>query len=136
MEQAWTGRVPANRSPAIGALRLDGRDATQAVTLAPGQSVIARVPIGDPDGDAVAMRWAVREESAARTVGGDHEDLPAAVELAFTGFVDGATARDPQPVHGARFTAPARPGPYRLFVEAHDGHGHAAYANLPFLVTP
>ncbi len=32
-----------------------------------------------------------------------------------------------------RFTAPA-PGHYRLFVEAHDGQGHAAYANLPFRV--
>jgi hypothetical protein len=134
MHRAWTGREPANRSPAIGALRLDGREATQGVRLAPAQPVVARVAVGDPDGDPVAMRWTVLEESGARSVGGDHEDRPREIALAFSGFVDAATARAPQPVHGARFAAPAQPGRYRLFVEAHDGHGHAAYANLPFEV--
>ena len=32
------------------------------------------------------------------------------------------------------FAAPSQPGPYRLFVEVHDGQGHAAYANFPFHV--
>ena len=35
---------------------------------------------------------------------------------------------------GLAFTAPVEPGAYRLFVEVHDGKGHAAYANLPFRV--
>ena len=42
--------------------------------------------------------------------------------------------RDPATSASTRGTAPAAPGHYRLFVEAHDGQGHAAYANLPFRV--
>jgi hypothetical protein len=134
MELVWRGHWPANRSPAIGVLQLDGKPASAGVTLAPGQVVVARVPVGEPDGDAIGMRWAVLEESGARTIGGDHEDVPPEVALAFQGYVVGSTVRDPTPVHAARFIAPTTPGNYRLFVQAHDGHGHAAYSNLPFRV--
>jgi len=33
------------------------------------------------------------------------------------------------------FTAPRRPGAYRLFVYVHDGDGSAGHANIPFYVT-
>jgi hypothetical protein len=134
MELAWRGRWPANRSPSIGVLQLDGKPASAGVTLTPGQAVVARVSVGEPDGDPVGMRWAVLAESEARSIGGDHEDVPPEVPLDFEGYVVGATARDPMPVHAVRFAAPTAPGHYRLFVQAHDGHGHAAYSNLPFRV--
>ena len=34
----------------------------------------------------------------------------------------------------AQVKAPAKPGPYRLFVYALDGHGKAAYSNISFCV--
>lgn len=125
MQQLWTGAGPANRAPSIAPLRIDGRTALDSVTLAPGAAHTATVDARDADGDPLTYRWVVLEESTAATIGGDPESLPAAVELR---SADAGTAGT------LRFTAPAAPGHYRLFVEAHDGQGHAAYANLPFRV--
>lgn len=124
MEYVWTGRWPANRAPSIRPLRLDGRVALDSVVLAAGQPAAAHVEADDADGDALRYRWTVLHESTATSIGGDREDVPPQVALAMEDDGRG----------GVRFTAPDAPGAYRLFVEVHDGHGHAAYANLPFKV--
>ena len=124
MEYVWTGRWPANRAPSIAPLRLDGRAATDSVVLEPGKPYAARVDAQDADGDPLRYRWTVLHESTATSIGGDREDVPPQVAVAMAD--DGAG--------GVRFAAPAAPGAYRLFVEVHDGQGHAAYANLPFKV--
>ncbi|MBS7457305.1 glycoside hydrolase family 2 TIM barrel-domain containing protein [Coralloluteibacterium stylophorae] len=124
MQRLWTGSWPANRSPSITPPLLDGRGATDSVTLAPGATVEARVEAADPDGDALAFRWYVLEESTATSTGGDPEDVPPEVAVATTETAPGRI----------RLTAPAEAGNYRLFVEVRDGHDHAAYANLPFRV--
>jgi hypothetical protein len=126
MHHAWTGAWPANRAPAITPMQLDGHGAEEGVVLAPGQAVHARVDVRDPDGDAVDLRWTLREETRATTIGGDREDVPATVPTR-NAKPDGS---------GLRFTAPRAPGDYRLFVEVRDGQGHAAHANLPFRVAP
>ncbi|MET0289125.1 MAG: hypothetical protein ABW178_05815 [Pseudoxanthomonas sp.] len=124
MQRAWTGQWPANRSPSITPIRLDGQLAVASVTLRPGQQATAAVEAADPEGDALQVHWEVRHESTATSVGGDAEQVPAVVPVSFTGTAAGAT----------RFAAPGRAGHYRLFVEVRDGHGHAAYANAPFRV--
>ncbi|MEL1265764.1 glycoside hydrolase family 2 TIM barrel-domain containing protein [Pseudoxanthomonas putridarboris] len=124
MQYVWTGRWPDNRAPSIRPLRLDGRVALDSVTLRPGVSCEARADAEDSDGDALSYRWTVLRESTASTIGGDREDVPPQVPLRM----------DEDGKGGLRFTAPEAPGNYRLFVEVHDGKGHAAYANLPFRV--
>ena len=124
MQYVWTGAWPANRAPSIRPLRLDGRLATDSVVLAPGASYAAQVEAQDADGDALTYHWTVLHESTATSIGGDREDVPAQVALAMQ--EDGRG--------GLVLVAPDAPGAYRLFVEVHDGHGHAAYANLPFRV--
>lgn len=126
MQQLWTGAWPANRAPSITPVRIDGRAALDSVTLAPGATHTAQVDARDADGDPIAYRWIVREESTATSIGGDPEVLPAAVDLRVS---------DADDAGALRFTAPAATGHYRLFVEAHDGQGHAAYANIPFRVS-
>ena len=124
MEYVWTGRWPANRAPSIQPLTLDGRKALDSVVLKAGQPVVAQADARDPDGDTLRYRWTVLHETTATSIGGDREDVPPDVSLEMEDTGQG----------GVRFRAPDVPGHYRLFVETHDGKGHAAYANLPFRV--
>ncbi|WP_192906703.1 glycoside hydrolase family 2 TIM barrel-domain containing protein [Luteimonas marina] len=124
MQFLWTGRWPDNRAPSIAPVTIDGNGATASVVLAPGSAHEAAAIADDADGDALQWHWYALEESTATSIGGDPESVPARVALHAQPSVDGRL----------RFTAPDRPGHYRLFVEVRDGHGHAAYANIPFRV--
>lgn len=121
---AWTGHWPAHRSPVLDGLTLDGQHAADNVTLVAGKVYTALVRASDPDGDKLAYRWQVREESGSRKVGGDEEKMPARLP----GLVKPTAAAK------VRLTAPAKPGPYRLYVYVRDSRGATAYANVPFLV--
>jgi hypothetical protein len=123
MHYAWNGSWPGNRAPQVRAITLDGEVASSSVTLNSGQQVEAMVDVVDPDGDDLTYRWELKPESDATAVGGDHENTLVNIEHSIE-RADAATTM---------LTAPA-PGAYRLFVYAFDGHGHAAHANIPFLV--
>ncbi len=125
LEFAWTGRIPANQAPVIQSLRLARRPAADNVRVAAGKRYTAKAEVADPDGDPVVFRWSVKPESTETVVGGDLEASIADLDGLFVG--------DPaQPE--VTMMAPGSPGQYRLFVMAYDGQGHAAHANIPFLV--
>jgi len=124
MQFLWTGRWPDNRAPSIAPITIDGRAATDSVTLKPKGAYEARVSASDAEGDRLTYRWKVLEESTATSIGGDPEAVPPQVMVKTEAGDEGTL----------RFSAPRRPGQYRLFVEVDDGHGHAAYANFPFQV--
>jgi len=127
MQYLWTGQWPAQRAPAIEPIRVDGKPAIDSVVLAAGSDHTATVHATTQDPGTLQYRWVVRAESKATSIGGDPEHLPAAVAL---------QRADTDPRSGDfRFSAPAQPGDYRLFVEVLDGDGRAAYANFPFQVT-
>jgi hypothetical protein len=125
MHRIWAGDWPGNRSPRVEALRLDGRGAREGVTLVAGDTYAASFDVRDPDGDPLRFRWEVKPESEATQAGGDFE--PPIPEL------EGCLA---DPAAPATTIAVAAPGRYRLFAYAYDDHGHAAHANIPFLVGP
>lgn len=124
MQLLWTGKPATNRAPSIAVPTIDGQRAQASITLSPGSTHKAQAAGEDPDGDALQYRWSVRGESTARSVGGDPEALPAQVDVRISETANGTM----------RFVAPTQSGAYRLFVEIHDGRGHAAYANVPFQV--
>ncbi|MDG2524172.1 glycoside hydrolase family 2 TIM barrel-domain containing protein [Stenotrophomonas sp. HITSZ_GD] len=124
MQYAWTGQWPDNRAPAIAPIRVDGKLASHSVVLKAGSRHRAHVQASDRDGDPLAYRWTLREESTATSIGGDPEHLPAAVDAAVQPGAPGQVT----------LVAPAKAGRYRLFVEVRDGQGHAAYANFPLQV--
>jgi hypothetical protein len=124
MQYLWTGAWPDNRSPAIAAIEIDSRSADQDITLLPDHVYGARVQADDSDRDLLKYRWLVLEESAAQSSGGDHEETPRTVAASVVDAGNGAM----------RFQAPSKPGAYRLFVYVYDHKGHAAHANIPFMV--
>ncbi|MCK7594316.1 hypothetical protein [Pseudomarimonas salicorniae] len=123
MQLLWTGRSPGHAAPEVDGLTLEGLSAVEGVTAAPGQALRAKLATYPMHGSAV-FDWTLREESRATSVGGDPETLPPSIEA-------GMRPGEPGQVS---FTAPARPGAYRLFVTVRDGRGKAGHANLPFLV--
>lgn len=123
MHYIWRGSWPSNRSPRVRAMTLDGRNARDDVVLTAGETYAATFDVEDPDDDAVTYRWEVKPESDATQEGGDFEEPITSIR----GLID-----DPRAAR-IRLTAPDV-GAYRLLAYAYDGTGHAAHANIPFLV--
>ena len=124
LELAWTGRLPANQAPVLESVSLARRSASDSVRLTSGRNYVAKVVASDTENDDLSYQWSVKPESDATTIGGDLETSIADIPNAFDGASDEATVR---------LIAPG-PGHYRVFVEVHDGHGHAAHGNIPFMV--
>ena len=123
MHYIWNGTWPANRSPRVESLTLDGKGAKQSVVLRAGETYEAVFDVADHESDPLSYRWEVKPESDATVEGGDFEEPIA--------NIDGLLS-DPEQAN-TTVTAPG-PGKYRLFAYAFDDHGHAAHANIPFLV--
>jgi len=123
MQFLWSGKWPDNRSPRVEAMTLAGRSARQSVALTAGETYPATFTVTDPDGDSLAWRWEVKAESDATQAAGDFEVPVANID----GMLD-AAGNEKVTVHATR------PGRYRLFAYASDRQGHAAHANIPFLV--
>lgn len=125
LEIAWTNSIPVNQAPELQSMRLTGRSASESIRLTVSKKYDATVVALDPDGDDLTYRWQVKPESTATSIGGDFEGNISDLE--------GLLLGEPS-LSKVTFVAPMSPGPYRLFVSVLDGKGHAAYANIPFLV--
>ena len=121
----WNGAWPAQRAPELLSLELNGRDAESNVTLETGTIYEAAVEARAVRNEPLSYRWELKPESEATESGGDFEAPISNISR----YID--TCNTP----GIRLTAPP-PGAYRLFVYVYNDHGHAAHANLPFVVTP
>jgi len=123
MHYVWKGTWPDNRAPRVESLSLNGKSARQSVALTAGETYVANFEVLDHENDPLRYRWEVKPESDASKVGGDFEEPVPNIE----GLLSNPTAVT------TNVTAP-EPGKYRLFAYAYDDHGHAAHANIPFMV--
>ncbi|MFT3785429.1 MAG: glycoside hydrolase family 2 TIM barrel-domain containing protein [Tepidisphaeraceae bacterium] len=117
MQELWSGKAPANRTPVIEALSVPSQ------RLKPGQTLSATLNASDPESDALTTEWQLSEEAPVYGVGGDVEEAPS--------LVKGAVTRSD--VKSADVAIPNHPGRYRLFVTVRDTHGGAATANVSLL---
>lgn len=124
LQRIWTGGWPANRTPQILGLLLDGKQAQDSVRLLPGKTYAASVRSAYPERDALRFEWRLMRESQATQSGGDSEQVPEEI----SSFVIGRQAEQ------IELLAPRQPGAYRLYVYVGDGQGGVAHANVPFLV--
>jgi len=123
MQYIWTGGWPANRTPRVESIQLNGKGYKESVVLAAGEPYDAVFDVTDREGDSLTYRWEVKPESDSQKAGGDREEALPNLE---------GLLSDPE----ARQTTirVSKPGKYRLFAYAYDGKDHAAHANIPFLV--
>ncbi len=117
---AWTGSYPANRAPEIHTVT----SAVNRRLTSAGLVHDAAVTASDPDSDPLSYEWVLVRESSlgnvTRGIPAQYEKIDGAIEQAATSRI--------------RFTIPSEAGPYRLIVYVRDDKGHAASANIPFLV--
>ncbi|MBW7929493.1 MAG: hypothetical protein H3C58_15675 [Fimbriimonadaceae bacterium] len=118
MTSFWTGK-PVARAPRVERFHFDGSQKE----VKPGAKLRAEATVVDPNGDALSFKWVLRPEVTDTRFAGEGEQRPMAVGQWDTG--NRAVLE---------FETPAKPGPYRLYLYATDGTGHAATANAPFLV--
>jgi hypothetical protein len=119
LTEAWTGKPPANRSPLVEPLKLNGPD-----QLDPGAMVSPSISANDPDGDELSVEWILQREVANRSTGGDAEEVPPS-------FPDAIIKSSTK---SATIQLPRDGGGYRIYALVRDGHGGAATANLPILI--
>lgn len=125
LEIVWANRIPENQAPVLESMRLARRAASDSIRLSANKTYAAKVEAMDPDGDTLSYHWQIKPESTETAVGGDFEANIDAMD----GLFVGDRSRP-----NVSLMAPSLPGHYRLFVMILDGQGHAAHANIPFLV--
>lgn len=123
MHFIWNNKWPDNRAPQILNFSLDGKTAYENVELMAGIEYKAIVNINDFENDNISYSWEILPESVNIKNGGDEEIQPERINFKITH----------QQMGELMFVSP-EPGHYRLFIYAEDGNGHAATANIPFLV--
>ena len=119
MTELWSGQPPEDLAPEVQPLAVDG-----PTRVDPGAKLRVRASVTDPENKPLRVRWVLRAESGDYQTGGDFR--PALPDI------DGAVIESS--VDGAVLRMPEEPGPYRLFLYAHDTAGNAATANMPLLV--
>ncbi|MGB5621166.1 MAG: glycoside hydrolase family 2 TIM barrel-domain containing protein [Gammaproteobacteria bacterium] len=118
MTELWSGSAPGDLAPTIEPLIVEGQSEAD-----PGDVLRVRAVVRDPEGSAVRAQWVLRPEAEEHVTGGDFRAMLPDIE----GAILEADAT------GARVRLPGQPGPYRLFLYAHDEAGNAATANVPLL---
>jgi hypothetical protein len=115
MSEFWTGKPPANSSPRIESLTLEGPS-----QVGENATVKVNLKADDPEGQPVHVLWRVREEAASYVTSGDFQETPAALKDAIVKS-DGT---------GAVVKLPETSGVYRIYAFVDDGHDAAATANV------
>ncbi len=126
MQYNWTGKWPVNRAPRLDSILLDSKTRYQNVHLKAGKEAVVQVFSHDVDKDTLTITSEIiPDQPELFKDGGDKEQQPGPVDAQIK--IDNATGK-------VAFKVPEKSGPYRVFVYVHDGHNHAATANVPFFV--
>jgi hypothetical protein len=126
MEFNWTGKWPVNRAPRLDSIFLDKKTRYQDIHLKIGKTYEVQVYTHDVDNDTLKYTAEILPDMPDLFKdGGDREVTPFAIEC--KSIIN-------QTKGIINFTTPEKSGPYRIYVYVHDGHNHAATANVPFWV--
>ena len=122
MEYLWTGKWPENRAPAIDSFQLNDQGPHEDILLMPGEKYNAEVMAHDPEGEHLSYNWEIYPENTEFGYAGHDEKRPAVIE----DLIENPDSSN------IRFTSPAKPGNYRLFIYVTDPGSKIAVGNIPF----
>lgn len=125
MQYIWTGQPPVHKAPALQYMLLDGKGARDNILLSPGTIHSANLLLESPGNDSLRFEWEVLPEDWFIRFREDVNKLKPPVLDSLLLSHEGT---------GARFRAPLREGPYRIFVTVYDAYGNFASTNTPFYV--
>ena len=124
MQELWSRQKPANLAPVVNKLLIDRKPSIHA-SLSPSAPMHeANFMVSDPERDSLTYHWEIKPRAQSGT---DYVGVPRPP-------IDGLLDRTDLPV--VHFRLPKKPGAYRLFANAYDGHHHVATANFSFEVKP
>jgi hypothetical protein len=125
MQYVWTGKWPENRVPRIDSVKLDSKTRFDNIHLKADEDYLLNIYAHDYENDTLKLRIEIMPDIPEYyRGGGDHEDRPPTIiETGHEGYKPGLTMK-----------APAKEGPYRVFIYVTDGHNNAGTANIPFYV--
>jgi len=124
MYNLWNNKSPADRSPILDNLTIDGNKANNSIVLSPNSRHDAKVMVSDPEKSSLTYKWEMLLEPQEESIGGDEEVKPAEADYKLISKNENTFI----------FNAPNTNGAYRLFVYVYDKNGNAAHANIPFFV--
>lgn len=124
MQHIWTGKWPEDRAPWVTALDINGQAFDSSIRLKPGERVTATIHYEMADPDALDVRWEVLPEQKVSAGQGSQAIQDTGLDVGLE-VVDARTIR---------FTAPATPGPYRLYFYGYTATNKLGTANAPFFV--
>ena len=122
MEYLWTGKWPENRAPGIDSFQLNDQGPHEDILLMPGEKYNAEVMAHDPEGEHLSYNWEIYPENTEFGYAGHDEKRPAVIE----DLIENPDSSN------IRFTSPAKPGNYRLFIYVTDPGSKIAVGNIPF----
>lgn len=119
LTQEWSGKPPANQSPRIVSLKLEGTNTVKAKA-----EITAVLRATDPEGDHLKVEWVLMEDSESHLTSGYFQETPPGFE---ENILEASNER-------VTFKAPNDSGLYRIFAYVGDGVGAADAANVVFRV--
>ncbi|MBS1231563.1 MAG: hypothetical protein H6R35_401 [Bacteroidetes bacterium] len=125
MHYLWTGSKKSNQAPVADSMQINSKRRFDPPVLEAASINTARLYAHDPEGDNLRYKWEIRPEAVYASYAGQGEKVPEPVP----GLTNGESIE-------INFTAPSKPGPYRLFGYVFDDKGHFSTVNLPFMVPP
>lgn len=121
MTKAWSGKSPADLSPSINKITIDGN-----YEKVPGAKVRIKLDATDAEGKPLKVSWKLMRDSITYLTGGDKVDAPPV-------FPDNILSSSNS---SCELVLPDKGGIYRVYAIVKDPAGNAAVANVPLYAGP
>ena len=122
MQRVWTKKELAQTAPIINKFTIEGKKATESVTIPKNKEFTATVDVTDKEGDKLTYVWEILHEATVLGFGGSHEPRPDRLGEVIT-----------TETNSCPFTI-KEAGKYRVYIYVLDNTGFASTANIPILV--